>query len=241
LFVGEEFETVSTLPRILSQRGFSVTQAKTVPEALEKMSQDKFDVLISDLNLQSPRDGYKLVRAIRDANPLCVTVILTGDPTLDAALEGIRHRVDDYFEKPTDIDALVKSLEEKLKARRPKARILSVSYDETLLRTRQFLLQREGYDVVSSCGFTESLKLCEQGGFDLFILGHSIPLSDKQALIDGFRRTCVGPIISLQRAIGERLEGADFHINPDPEELLSQLSEIVSTHIREHPSAKEVA
>lgn len=61
------------------------------------------------------------------------------------------------------------------------ARILSVSYDVSLLGTRQMILQNQGHEVVSALGFTEALKQCQSSKkFDLFILGHSIPHSDKR-------------------------------------------------------------
>jgi hypothetical protein len=47
------------------------------------------------------------------------------------------------------------------------ARILSVAYDEPLLRTRHLLLEREGYEVVSSLGFADSLEQCKRDNFDL--------------------------------------------------------------------------
>lgn len=79
------------------------------------------------------------------------------------------------------------------------AHILSVSYDELLLRTRHLILEREGYDVVSSLGFDDSVEHCRRNDFDLFILGHSIRHSDKQQLVEPFRHECPAPIISLRR------------------------------------------
>ncbi|HVO61113.1 MAG TPA: hypothetical protein VMT53_09260 [Terriglobales bacterium] len=108
-------------------------------------------------------------------------------------------------------------------------RILSVSYDHPLLRTRHMLLEREGYDVVSSWGFTDSLKHCQQGRFDLFLLGHSIPDTDKQTLVETFREHCPAPIISLRRNAGEPLvDGADYHIEPDPEPLMKLVRTILA-------------
>jgi CheY-like chemotaxis protein len=106
-------------------------------------------------------------------------------------------------------------------------RLLSVSYDEPLLRTRHMLLEREGHQVVSSFGFTASLENCHQGNFDLFLLGHSIPHLDKQKLVETFRKHCPAPIISLRRNAGEQLvDGADYHIEPDPEPLLALVKKI---------------
>ena len=109
-----------------------------------------------------------------------------------------------------------------------KPRILSVSYDELLLHTRHLLLARDGYEVVSSIGFTESLEHCKRGGFDLFILGHCIPHSDKQQLVESFRKICPAPIISLRRNAGDQLvRGAEYHIEPDPETLLNLAARVL--------------
>ncbi|HLH06477.1 MAG TPA: hypothetical protein VKW78_04515 [Terriglobales bacterium] len=106
-------------------------------------------------------------------------------------------------------------------------RILSVSYDETLLHTREMLLESRGYTVESALGFTEGLELCKQSDFGLFILGHSIPPADKRALIDAFRSSCPGPIISLQKVSEPDVAGADYYVDPFPESVLKVVGEIL--------------
>jgi DNA-binding response OmpR family regulator len=109
------------------------------------------------------------------------------------------------------------------------ARILSVSYNQLLLRTRQMLLESKGHEVVSSLGFTQSFSHCKRKKFDLFILGHSIPHSDKRALITAFRKQNRAPIISLRRSPGDELvDGADYHTETDPELLLQLVDEVLS-------------
>ena len=108
-------------------------------------------------------------------------------------------------------------------------RLLSVSYDMSLLATRRMLLEQHGYQVTSALGFTQSMAHCKASGFDLFILGHSIPLQDKQALIDVFRENSLAPILSLDRAGEARVE-CDFHVSPDqPEQLLEKVETILHT------------
>jgi DNA-binding response OmpR family regulator len=93
-------------------------------------------------------------------------------------------------------------------------RILSVSYDISLLETRKMLLEQKGYAVVNAFGFSKALGFCRAGGFDLFILGHSIPYDDKLALIESFRAHCPAPILSLERH-GEDFVPCDYHASPD--------------------------
>jgi DNA-binding response OmpR family regulator len=88
------------------------------------------------------------------------------------------------------------------------------------------LLEQRGYSVTSAFGFTHSIAHCRSSDFDLFILGHSIPLPDKQELIRTFRANCPAPILSLER-IGEERVDSDFHASPfEPEELLKTVEEI---------------
>lgn len=109
----------------------------------------------------------------------------------------------------------------------PRARILSVSYDALLLRMRHMILENEGYAVLSAHGFENSIEQCKKGEFDLFILGHSIPHEDKFRMVEAFRQACPGPIVSLTRGASEqRVDGADYHIDPDPEPLLKLVAEI---------------
>jgi DNA-binding response OmpR family regulator len=156
----------------------------------------------------------------------------------NSAVEGIHEGVDDYITKPINPDALSAIFTEKLAAQEPKARIPSVSFDQPLLRTRHMSLEHEGYDMVSDVGLESSLEKYEGGGFDLLILGHSIDHAQKQQVVEVFRSACASPIVSLCRNNGERvIEGADFHIEPDPEPLLKLINEIVQKRFGRWPAA----
>src|SRR5690242_12271909 len=78
------------------------------------MNHRPFDVLLTDLNIGSPADGFILVSAMRRIQPSAATFILTGYPDFQTALEAIRKQVDDYFTKPADIPNLVSTLRAKI-------------------------------------------------------------------------------------------------------------------------------
>lgn len=105
-----------TMSAILEKHGFEVTTAASVPEALQKIMSEKFDVLLSDLNIGNPGDGLTVVSAMRRTQPEAVTMILTGYPAFETALEAIRQQVDDYIVKPADVPALLRAIESKLAA-----------------------------------------------------------------------------------------------------------------------------
>src|SRR6476469_9545528 len=119
LFVDDEPAIRLSLPAILKIHGFDVTSAGSVSEAIQEISRQHFDVLISDLNIGNPGDGFTVVSAMRRTQPQCVTLILTGYPGFETALQAIRSQVDDYLVKPTQIERLVETIERKLTERTP--------------------------------------------------------------------------------------------------------------------------
>ena len=99
------------------------------------------------------------------------------------------------------------------------------------------ILENEGYEVVSAHGFANGTEHCKQGGFDVFILGHSIPYDEKRKMVEIFRQVCPAPIISLRRGASEQMvDGADFHIESDPEPLLKLVDQLV----HERPAAQSL-
>jgi DNA-binding response OmpR family regulator len=114
LFVDDDPGIRETLPAILRFHGFEVTSVATVGQALEEIISGQFDVLIADLNLGLPGDGFTVVSAMRRTQPDCATVILTGYPALETALQAIRNQVDDYLMKPARIPELMSAIESAL-------------------------------------------------------------------------------------------------------------------------------
>ncbi len=119
LLVDDEAGILLTLSDILQQHGYDVTAMGTVKDALAQITSAQFEVLIADLNIDEPGDGFTVVSAIRQTQPSCITLILTGYPGFDSALEAIRSQVDDYLVKPTPPSTLIQLIEQKL--RNPKS------------------------------------------------------------------------------------------------------------------------
>ena len=114
LFVDDEPSIRLTLPPLLQERGFHVQVAANVSEALAAIKAHRFDVLLSDINIDRESDGFTVVEAMRKANPDAVTILLTGYPAFESAVRSIRVEVDDYFTKPADLDAIVSTIDRKL-------------------------------------------------------------------------------------------------------------------------------
>jgi len=120
LFVEDEASIRLTLGNLLARNGFDLTTAATVPDALTEINSRHFDVLLCDLNIEKPGDGFVVISAMRYAQPHCISLVLTAYPSFENAMEAIQHQVDEFFTKPTDVDALVRRIKEKLEARKSR-------------------------------------------------------------------------------------------------------------------------
>ncbi len=118
LFVDDEPGIRATLPAVLEMHGFETVACADVPGALELIQKEKFDVLLSDLNIGEAGDGFTVVSAMRRLQPSAVTIIITGFPAFETALEAIRSQVDDYIVKPTDAKKLIETIEHKMASER---------------------------------------------------------------------------------------------------------------------------
>lgn len=145
LFVDDEASIRLTLPEILKMHGFEVRSEGTVSAALAAINEDRFEVLIADLNIGMPGDGFTVVSAMRRTQPDAVTIILTGYPAFETALEAIRSQVDDYAVKPADIEELVHVIEDKLQHRVPhrpmqRKRVATILRENTGSLVNSFLV-----------------------------------------------------------------------------------------------------
>ena len=113
LLVDDEPSIRLTLPLVIAEHGFQVSVADSVASALNQMAMHTFDVLVSDLNIGSPRDGLSVVAAARNTNPGCVAVVLTGYPDDESKAQSLKSGADAYLIKPADIEMLIATIQER--------------------------------------------------------------------------------------------------------------------------------
>ena len=141
LFVDDEPGIRLTLSAILERNGFQVTVAATVAEALALITAQKYDILISDLNIGQPSDGFTVVSAMRRTQPEAITIILTGYPAFESALRAIREQVDDFITKPADLGELVANLRQRLESRQERVPIVTKRLRQIILENKAKIIE----------------------------------------------------------------------------------------------------
>lgn len=114
LLVDDDEVVRMTLSFVLEQSGFTVTSAANVPEALRYISSESYDVLLSDLHMPGAGDGLTVVSAMRHANPMAVTLLLSAFPEMTAAAQAILHQADEILVKPMDVVSLIQVINQRV-------------------------------------------------------------------------------------------------------------------------------
>lgn len=111
LIVDDEAVVGIFLYRLLQKKGYAVNVALTGSEAEKIIQETRFNTALVDLNLPDT-DGLTLLRTIKDLQPSCEVIVMTGKGTARSAVMAIQYGAYDYLEKPFgDIDRVERLIE----------------------------------------------------------------------------------------------------------------------------------
>jgi DNA-binding NtrC family response regulator len=115
LIADDEQAITSGLSAILSDEGYDVEIAPDGQKALERLSEDRYGVVLADLKMPK-LDGLGLLRELQQREIPTECIIITGQATVDSAVQAMQQGAYDYIEKPLNAEKL-----NRLKALIPKA------------------------------------------------------------------------------------------------------------------------
>ena len=120
LIVEDEAALREVTAERLTDHGYSVTQVESGEQALAKLADFAFDVVVTDLRLPGV-DGSQVLKAAIDRYPEIVGIVVTGFGTVKGAVEAIKVGAADFITKPFQFDELLHVLTAALEQRRLKS------------------------------------------------------------------------------------------------------------------------
>lgn len=126
------------LKETLQRTGHVVATASSGEEALDRLRETAFDLVMLDLMLGGRVDGLRVLEAVRWRWPETVVIVLTAHGSLDSAMAAIREGVDGYLLKPVEPHELRRAVQEAMDKRKVLARSREVRKKEQLLRHGPF-------------------------------------------------------------------------------------------------------
>ncbi|MBN2137496.1 MAG: sigma-54-dependent Fis family transcriptional regulator [Sedimentisphaerales bacterium] len=105
LVIDDDKIILDSLCEFLSVEGFKAAGAETFKGALEKLGENDYSLMITDVNLPDG-DGLELLHTVRRDYPKTVVIVITGYGTIESAVQSIKLGAYDYLTKPIIDDEL---------------------------------------------------------------------------------------------------------------------------------------
>src|SRR5438067_5249574 len=115
LVVDDEPVVLQLFSRLLSEKGLRTRTASSAEEALKLLEQGGIACVLADKNMPG-MDGIEMLRRVREAQPHCAFIIMTGYASTESAIEALRLGAVDYLQKPfEDLDVVAQRIDEAIR------------------------------------------------------------------------------------------------------------------------------
>ena len=181
LVVDDEMGIREGCKRVLSENGYAVDSAEDGQVGLQRVSEKNYDLILVDLMMPG-MGGMALIKKIHHMDPEIITVVITGNATIESAVEATKLGAYDYLPKPFSPEALsavvkrglekrILSMEAKKLFAERDARLMELVNERSRLRTiigcmadGVLVANMEGRLVLWNAS---SVKMLKSRGFDI--------------------------------------------------------------------------
>jgi len=114
LIVDDDRETCRLIAELVGGPGRTLEDATSPREALDRIRDQRFDLVISDINLNAAESGIDILKAVKAHHPAAQVVLISAFGTLDTAIAAVRAGAFDYISKPFNIGEVKATVERAL-------------------------------------------------------------------------------------------------------------------------------
>jgi DNA-binding NtrC family response regulator len=109
LVVEDDAGVRSTVVTFLELEGYQVDAAASTEEALRRLQDNSYPIVITDIYLDE-RTGLDVLEAARSKDPQCAVILMTARGSMETVMAATRGGAFDYIAKPFDLDVLLKTI-----------------------------------------------------------------------------------------------------------------------------------
>ena len=142
LIVDDDVGIRRLLTRALNESGYSTDSAENGAEAVKKTNERYYNLALIDIVLPDI-SGVELLTKMKPTNPKTRKIIMTGNPSLQNAVEAVNKGADAYIMKPLDMEKVLATLEEQLEKQKKQKNTMVQLIEQGRIRARMELLRRE--------------------------------------------------------------------------------------------------
>jgi len=141
LLVDDNSDELVLTRRSLVRQNCEVVTASCVIDALKQIATQNFDVLITDLHMPEPGDGFTVVSAMRHSQPQALTLVVSDYPDVQKAMNAILLQADEVLVKPFDAKQLAGLMDRERLTSLPSLKPVKESVASILNRDVAILIQ----------------------------------------------------------------------------------------------------
>ncbi|MDY6879070.1 MAG: response regulator [Desulfatiglans sp.] len=111
LVVDDDPVTLVLLDKKVRRAGYEVKTAKNGVEAIDCLSKQHYDVVVTDLMMPGGVDGIGVLEAVKEKSSQTEVILITAYASVDTAIKAMKKGASDYLQKPINFDELILRLE----------------------------------------------------------------------------------------------------------------------------------
>jgi two-component system, NtrC family, response regulator HydG len=116
LLVEDDPSLQFTILTALEEKGYAVDAVSTTGEAIERLNDGEYPIVISDIYVDE-RTGLDVLDAAKRNDPNCSVILMTGRGTIETVMAATRGGAFDYIAKPFELDVMLDAIERAESAR----------------------------------------------------------------------------------------------------------------------------
>src|SRR3954447_845546 len=98
-----------TIQTALEASGYGVDAVSTTREAMERLTEKAYPIVVSDIYIDE-RTGLDVLDAAKRRDPRCSVILMTGRGTIETVMAATRGGAFDYIAKPFELDPLLDAI-----------------------------------------------------------------------------------------------------------------------------------
>ena len=120
LIIEDKESMLDMLKQTLEAEGYQVIAGRDGAEGIKKLSDERIGLVLTDLKLPK-KDGFEVLNAVKEDNPLLPVIVMTAFGTIEIAVKAVKQGAYDFLTKPFDTDHLLVLIKRALDASRMAA------------------------------------------------------------------------------------------------------------------------
>jgi DNA-binding NtrC family response regulator len=109
LIVEDDYSVRSTMVTCLELEGYDVDAVSSTREAIERLRDQSYPIVISDIYLDE-RTGIDVLRSARATNPDCAVILMTGRGSMETVMQATEGGAFEYLAKPFEMAQMIETI-----------------------------------------------------------------------------------------------------------------------------------